>query len=356
MENKITVIENRLVPYSETSVKVRKSRKKPRKRLKRFLVLATITAICIAVAKNFDNIKNYINTLIPNGDGMLLSSESTNQANTENNFSDTESDTTDSTQVNNGNTSDSISESIFEAFLQESSDFINESEYETSFLLSQQVFPKASEIYQIYGDKAPVVLLTNFSKNEAYHLPSTTGTSLSYYSNINNVGEIAAYMAEQLNVLGINAVHLVLPENDAPLYQQRLEYEKAINNFINENPSIAYIFDISRAVYLNANDIPYSVFASTENGYLPSVSFAYGTNSDSLSTSRQSSVSFGHCLAQYINEGTCFVTSQAVSKYTLSQSFDVICLRVDVGSFACTYDDALKSAGLFTTYLADFID
>lgn len=355
MENKITVIENKPIPYGETSVKVRKSRKKTKRRLKRLLALAIITAICITVAKNFDSIKSYINILIPNGDGVILNSESTNQANTGSNASDTESDTTDSTQVSNGNTSDSITESIFEAFLQENSNFINESAYDTSLLLSQQAFPKASEIYQSYGENAPVVLLTNFSKNEAYYSPNTNGTSLSYYNSVNNVGEIAAYIAEQLNALGINAVHLMLPESDAPLYQQRLEYEQAINDFISANPSIAYVLDVSRAVYLSVNDTPYSVSASTENGYLPSVSFTYGTNADSLSSSRQSSVSFGHSLAQYMNEEACFVTSQTVSKYSLSQSFDAICLRVDVGSFACTYDDVLKSAELFSAYLANFI-
>ena len=61
-------------------------------------------------------------------------------------------------------------------------------------------------------------------------------------------------------------------------------------------------------------------------------------------------------LSNLINENhPTLVSCQAVTPYTLFNIFNIPMLRVDIGSFASTYNEALLSVNIFADSLADLI-
>ncbi len=367
MENKLTVIEKKedmILNTDISRVKVRHKTKKRKKRLGRLLILIVIVAVTVAITKNFSKIKEYVFSFIPS----FESNSSTNGSdisNKQENNEDLPGDTPENPSKPNTDADINTDENEennktengahFNEIMSDKLEFINESDYDTKNLLSTYQFPTAAEIYSKYGDDAPIVLLTNFSPKESYYSTSDSINSTGYYNDEQSVMDVASFIATELKRRGINAIHLVLPNSDQPLYIQRKAYENAINETIAKNPSISYVFDISRSIFLDDNGTPYAISTEVDGATVPTVSFTYGTDASKLTEARKNSISFGHDFTNYMNSSSYFVSCETVSKYTLSQSFSALSMRVDIGSYACTYDQAIQCAKQFADCLAEYI-
>ena len=318
-------------------IRIEKSkRKKPKRRFKRLLILSLILAVSLSVAFNFNEIKEYASTI------FTLSSDS---------YTSQSSSIIEDTEQTDAN------EALFSFVTTYAVNhkIINETDLQINFE-DTVAFPKRGEISEIYGENAPIVLIVNFSPTEAYATQDGYSSSEEFYSDTYNVKAIGEEICKRLNGLSVPALHLC-NDTSTSLFESKAEYKKAIEAALLENPSIAYVIDISRSLTLNQDGSVTKELTSINGESYPTLELLCGTNGTELTESRLKSILFASYITKDMNEsGTTLVSRQTVSKYTLMQDFDTICFRADIGSFATPYSEALKTALLFAEHLAKIIN
>ena len=130
-----------------------------------------------------------------------------------------------------------------------------------------------------------------------------------------------------------------------------------MNNTLKENPSIAYVIDISRGININDDLSMNNETICVNSIKYPTIQLWCGTSSTELSNEQEQGILFAQGLAEHINHNTSLLISRlTVAKYDLSLNLAVPAIRADIGTYACTFDDALISAELFTNCLVDFLN
>lgn len=135
-------------------------------------------------------------------------------------------------------------------------EIINETPYSPALTAdTERSIPTLSELYSQYGSDAPVVLILHTHTTESYAENGAEYTSQEHYRSTdpqNNVTEVGKALADMLSSRGINTIHCT-DMMDAEDFN--LSYYKAalkIRKYLEDYPSISYIFDIHR------DSIPYS--------------------------------------------------------------------------------------------------
>ena len=234
--------------------------------------------------------------------------------------------------------------------------FSNESQVD--FQMNEDFSPiKSSEIYSKYGFDAPLVLITHFSIRESYSNGTYYSQNDNFYSDIQNVGEIGEKLCNELNALGINAIHLSEIYASGSIYNSRIEYEKSLGDALLRFPSIAYVINISRDISIN-NDMSMirGVIEHNENK-LAQISFISGSNFDTFSENQLKNACFSSSLSSFINSSIdSFVKQGTISNFALAQDYSPFCIEIEFGSYANSFDEASNSvtyfADLFAKYLA----
>lgn len=124
---------------------------------------------------------------------------------------------------------------------------INETPYEvdmSSLLAVERAVPPYSDIVGLYGSDAPVVLILHTHATEAYAASADEGFRST--SDKESVVSVGAVVAERLTESGINTIHCTKrfdsPDFNMAYYNAAL----TIREYLEEYPSISYIFDIHR--------------------------------------------------------------------------------------------------------------
>ena len=337
----------------------RSSRKRKRRRLlPRFLILFMIVGALYLGYKVFPTVKDYLADLSTQPSSMQDSSEPQMSDNELNNG------TTDSTSNNGEGTDNSSTQesTAIDSPDEENSDFIHTSPDKFQFIdeTYTSINPNnyeysihgISELYELFSKDAPIVLITSFSPLEGYF--SADG---SFYSETDNVSKIGEVLCKELNEMGVNAVHYKPILTDGTRYEMQKEYVAEINEYLKANPSITYILDISRSVNINENMQFSDETVNINDKSYHTVSLICGTNNSSLTEGQKRGIYFAYALSQHCaTDYPLFVSKQTVSKYNLSQVFEPIALRVDIGSYASSFTEATQSALLFARCLADFLN
>lgn len=233
---------------------------------------------------------------------------------------------------------------------------INESAYPINYDNLKYTFPKKYELYHKFSNTSPIVLLISTSPKEAYSTISENHSSNNYQAEENNVSKIAELVCQKLNELGINALYLPNNYSDVSLYEGKEKYKENIEQILSNNPSISYIFDISREVSIDSSFTLYKETIKQNGINCPTINFTCGTNSKSLNEDSKMSICLMNKLSEFMNENSpLFVSKQTISKYDLYQGLKIPTIRVKIGSFACTYEEVLLSANLFASYLSIFL-
>ena len=336
--------ENKLVPMGPTEivlkelpreVTVEKSKRKIRKRRRRVWILPLLLLIALTavlIIRYNENIQGYIQSVFNDEENEAISDK--------NNTQRVPSD--DKTVDTN------------DAFIHTSPtkmEFINESNRQIDLNALSYDLPKATNIYDSYSKESPVVLIVSFSPKECYTTSSNYNESTDFYSGTKNVGEIGKALCEELNKNGINTLHFIDTGYNGSLVYSKEMYVNAINDILKSNPSISYIIDVSRGVDLDSNMNMHKEAVDVAGEYVPTVGLIYGGENEML----EKSVFFGNSLASTLNKSYTLVSKQTVSKYGLFQSFGIPSIRADIGSFSCTYEEALTSAMLFAQGLTELI-
>ena len=232
----------------------------------------------------------------------------------------------------------------------------NDSDTKINFDTIRYELPKANEIYEKYGNDAPVVLISHFSPCEGYSGGDFYSPKDSFYNDEKNVYAIGEKICEILCSAGINSLHTEIRTFDKSLINSKSDYEREINNLLKENPSIAYVIDISRSVQINDDLTMSKPYVKNGDVMYPTIQLFVGTGDTVISDAQRKNIYFACELARYINSNVNNLVNQAViSRYSLSQGFDAVCLRADIGSYAHTYEEALFSANKFALLLIEFL-
>lgn len=322
-----------IIQYHKTE---KRKRKTPKRLIKGILLIMLALTASFVVAYNFSSIKGYFLKIFTSSDNAQTSQSDDSATNTEEVSNEAFDYHFKATQVNN-----------FEIY--------NETDIQIDF--SDKVsYPTKSEIFASYGNNAPVVLIVSMSPKEAYAKGEGYNSVNEFYSDNNNVTTIGAEICARLNELGLPALQIIHDANDT-IYGSSTAYKEAINKTLKDNPSIAYVIDISRSLDMHP-DNSISLSKGTIDGKeFPAISLWCGTSGEQLEDSRLKSILFANHLANSAtDEEKVIFGRQTISRYTLLQEFDAICFRADIGSFACTYDEAQKSAILFADILAKMIN
>lgn len=137
---------------------------------------------------------------------------------------------------------------------------INETPYEpdlAALAKEDSKIPPISEIYEKFGDDAPVVLILHTHGSESYSPDGAESySSKTSFRSVNpeeTVVSVGRAMSKVLNSKGINAAHCATMF-DVEDYNSA--YSKAaaeINRYLKEYPSINYVFDVHRDALITSD-------------------------------------------------------------------------------------------------------
>ena len=233
----------------------------------------------------------------------------------------------------------------------------NETSVPFDFDLNSYTFLKKAELYESFSDTSPIVLIVHFAPSEGYSNNNGYSSGDSFYNENYNVAEIGRIICQRLNQNGINAIHISSYDYNGALYNSREAYEKKVKEVLEENPSISYIFDISRAVNVNKDLSIQRPYTTVDGVDYPAIEIFCGSNQGLLTKEQEKGIFFAKELADYINaENKNLISGLTVSNYSLSQVFSCPALRVDIGSFATNFEDACRSAILFSDGISNYFN
>ena len=357
--------DNKLIPVCDSGVsfddrlsgvQIERSKRRYRKKnyRKRFLIFCLFVCAIALVIYNFNSISNFFKSLFDFDESSIIPPESEQDGDS----------TENSTNNNSSNEKNNPTEGIdnptdLYPFIDTSpSNFTTIFEFNNSFDLEKldYCFEKKDDLYSRYGSDAPIVLIVSFSPFECY----SEGNGYTYSSEFNsenqNVSDVGKEICNNLNSLGINAKYLECVSESDSMYESKMNYEKEIKNFLANTPSISYVFDISRSIKFNRDMSINREMIAVGEEMLPTINFICGTKSGTASQSQEKGIKLSDELSKYFNSSyPLFVSRQTVSRFDLNLQFPVPSIRVDIGSYANTYAEALCSAKLFSSLLASFL-
>lgn len=330
--------------YTRKRRRRRKKEGKLRKCFKRLLVLLIFGALTYCLVKNYNTINSYLNNLFSKEHSSISTNQIIDKSDMgEDNYKDESSD--------NGTNFEFID--TFPDEFQIS----NESKHVLTFEEGSVNLPSVNEIYNTYSQDAPVVLIVHFSPLEAYASQSYDSSANNFYSESDNVAKVGRYITEKLNEKGINALHIESYGEFSTLYEGKEAFIQRVKDTLNENPSISYVIDISRGLSINSDLSINNEAVSIDGIKYPTIQLWCGVGEAELGAEQKQSLYFARCLAEYINSNSPLLVSKlTATKYDSTLRFPCTTIRADIGTYACSYEDALLSAEQFAIHLADFLN
>lgn len=333
-----------------------KSGKKPKRRNKFFIKLVVYFSIVMIIFysyNHFDDIKpifkdfnnNANNTQNDNSNDSSFDSSNSNSNNNDT-TTDNEPNNDSSNNLpipNNGNKINSI-ENAFIAVN-------NESGIDLNFDLSSEVFPTVNSTYEQYGKDAPFILIIHSNCNEGYSNGEYYTFDDDFYNTKNNVKTVGKVIFDTLNEKHVNAIHIYDIFGSGSIYNSRKEMEKAISEILKMYPSIKIILDISRDVSIN-DDLTMDKEVTEINGKnVSQISLIVGSNIENGTVYTQN-LNFAMIL---LNESNNLINEITVAPFILSQDINPIFLKVDIGSYANTVDEATLAGYEFAHLLCNVL-
>ena len=337
--------ENNLMPLVISEEKsLIKYKKKPK--FKRFFI--KLLAFCIIlgcfalIITNFDSITNFIKSIqtIGSTDNVPISS----------NTISTSTDSSNTSQTNTDITESKIPSGAYEII--EKTYVFSEINNETDIVIepTEFNFKSAEEIYQEYGKEAPVVLIIHSACLEAYSNGVYYSKDSSFYSSTENVRAIGDFISKQLNSLKINSIHIDNVFASGAIISSKAEYEKAVEEALKLYPSIEYVFDISRDTVIN-DDLTMIKPVTYKNGIkMAQMKISVGSNKENELW--KDNLCFATLL---VSQNSELVSDVVLTNFSLSQDIDPISLKIDMGAFSNSFEEAIYLANEFCLILSKLI-
>ena len=349
-EHKLVPKEKNEIVFDEKiyGVKVERSRRKRKRKrsFKKAAVFLLIICLVAIAASNYSKISSFVSSLFTSTNPLVQSTG----------INDNKNDTSDNSNEESENTSSEITNYEFDFIDTSPTEFriINENYIPAS---DSHNIPSVNDIYRLYGDNAPVVLIVNYSPKECYSQGEGYSFESVFYSDDNNVVKIGEQLCASLNTLGVNTIHLQIEFDGATLTQYQQNYEKEIERVLESYPSIAFVFDISRSLTINS-DMSISREQVELNGVsVPTVKLICGTDNGALTETQEKGIYIAKEFAKHTNKNAPLLISVLeISSLNLNLKFSVPCVRIEIGSYACTYEASSLAVGYVALSLSTFLE
>ncbi len=219
----------------------------------------------------------------------------------------------------------------------------NESSLSVDADFSSTSIPPASETYAKYGKDAPHILIIHSSCNESYSNGKYYYTNDSFYSTKDNVADVGKIICDALNENHINAIHIDDIFGGGGIYNSKKQFENATNEALKKYPSIKIVLDISRGININ-DDLSMDKLTTKINGKDASqISLTVGSDIEK-GIIYNKNLNFANAL---YNENKDLIYDITIAPFKLSQDIEPLFLKVDVGSYSNTFEEAALSGYAF---------
>lgn len=349
-ENKLVPKEIDNIAFDEEiyGVRVERSkRKKKRSRVKRLIIFVCAFSLLTLFIIKFNNIRDFFASVFPSTEELPQASSSNTTNDIKNDFNDENEQNENMNQAYDYNFIDTVPTEFT---------VIDKNAIIKDISLLSFDAPKSTDIYGSFGNDAPMILIVNLSPLECFSDGYGYSSTSSFYGNEKNVRDLGEAMCSSLNSLGINAVQLKREYGNESLLEYQRKYIKDIEAFLENNPSVCYIFDISRSININS-DMSINCERIEMNGYnLPTVKFICGTDGKNTTEIQNRSIYVAYDLAVTINKtATNLVSTLELTPFDLNHRFTSPCIRIEIGSYANTFEDASLTADYLSLSISSYL-
>ncbi|MGM9666122.1 MAG: stage II sporulation protein P [Eubacteriales bacterium] len=340
----------------------RKKKRKQRSFFKGIFYLFVCLALALLIYVNYDKLRTFTDDLLF-GDKTIDTGSQNSNTDTPTG-TDTGSDTKDTSVTDDTSsdtkTSDDIKDEspVFYTIIPtDMSAGVLDNQTSLKIDTEKLTFTKKnlSDIYAEYGKNAPVVLIIHSRANECYSDGAQYSESSDFYSDTKNVSDIGEIISSVLTRQGINCIHITDSFGDS-LRLSKEKYEKTLSDTLKKYPSISYVIDLSRDITIDGDmSMKKPVIQVGDTSYAQ-LKITVGSNEITENPYWSENLAFALFLSEYISKDAKNLMRPCVlSRFSLSQQYAPLSLRIDVGSYSNTYEEASASGELLAYILASYI-
>ena len=338
-------------------------RKRRRKRSTSFFKAVFYVFVCLALTLliyvNYDRLRTFTDNLLfgaQNTDTGLQNSD-TDIPPAADTGSETKKDDDISSDTQTDNDTEDEKDGFYAIIPTDMSGGVLDNQTSLKFSTSKLTFAKKkiSEIYTEYGKSAPIVLIIHSCADECYSDGKQYSENSAFYSDTKNVSDIGETISSVLVRQGINCIHIKDNFGDS-LRSSKEKYEKALSDTLKKYPSISYVIDVSRDVTIDGDMSMKKPVVSIGDTSYAQFKITVGSNEISENPYWSENLAFALFLSEYISkEAKNLMRPCVLSRFALSQQYAPLSIRIDVGSYSNTYEEASSSAELFAYILSSYI-
>lgn len=347
--NAIIPAENKENDIEENSVIVVKQKKKRKKYFffKKLICFTIIIGLSYFAFINYKDIKDFIL------DKFTIEQSNINQTN-ENSSEDNNLSVDNSDNLNTPNENINIPSDAYKIFEKTMlyTEVTNETELEINLDCSNENYALANDIYKQYGNEAPCVLIIHSSCLESYSNGNYYKNSDSFYANQDNVSLVGKIICDTLNDNNINAIHIDDIFANGSIYSSTKEYKKTLEAALKKYPSISYVLDVSRNVIVNDDLTMNKMICNINNNNLAQIKLTIGSSTNENNSFWHKNISFANKLAL---ENSDLIYDVTLSCFELSQDIKPIAMRIDVGAYSNSINEALLAGHEFALRLSEML-
>lgn len=232
----------------------------------------------------------------------------------------------------------------------------NETPYEPdtdALLAAGRIIPKAEELYAVYGDDEPLVLILHTHGSEGFSDTSDSGYRTTDCEK--NVVALGDRVTQKLNDSGIKTIHSPVLYDNPDFNMSYYNASLAIKKYLEEYPSISYIIDIHRDSIMGEDGEYYAPTATIENKVRAAqMMFVVGTDyGGSGHTGWKDNLTLALRLQCGISaDYPTIMRNINLRSASFNEQYTKGSMLVEIGSCASTLDEALLSADIFAEALA----
>lgn len=232
----------------------------------------------------------------------------------------------------------------------------NETPYEPdtdALLAAGRIIPRAEELYAVYGDGEPLVLILHTHGSEGFSDTSDSGYRTT--DSGKNVVALGDRVTQKLNDSGIKTIHSPVLYDNPDFNMSYYNASLAIKKYIEEYPSISYIIDIHRDSIMGEDGEYYAPTATIENKVKAAqIMFVVGTDyGGSGHTGWRDNLTLALRLQCGISaDYPTIMRNINLRSASFNEQYTKGSMLVEIGSCASTLDEALLSADIFAEALA----
>lgn len=214
-----------------------------------------------------------------------------------------------------------------------------------------RVIPRLGELYDEYGEGAPVVLIIHTHGTEAYADHAEDGYRTDGLDGVISIGET---IAKELNGAGIGTLHCTVAFDAVDFNTAYYSASLAIRDYLREYPSISYVIDVHRDSIMLPDGTYYALSAEADGESAAKLMFVVGTDYAGSGHSgwRDNLALCARLQSEIGGQYDGLMRNINLRAASFNEQYTAGSMLLEVGSCANTLEEAAHSARIFAASLA----